>query len=95
MAIFNSYVSLPEGSLSSPSLHRHALLFPGVRDQRATAVADVGVVPQRGLRGLQLLQRESHHLDGRLKGYWGSILGTWRCKVHDFFWVATVMVYQL
>ena len=56
-------------------VHRHALLFPGVRDQRATAVADVGVVPQRGLRGLQLLQRESHHLDGRLKGYgasWGT-----------------------
>ena len=38
----------------------------GVRDQRAAAVADVGVVPQRGLRGLQLLQREANHLDGRL-----------------------------
>ena len=47
--------------------HRRRRFFPrGVCDQRAAAVADVGVVPQRGLPGLQLLQREAHHLDGRL-----------------------------
>lgn len=45
-----------------------ALPLSHPRDELLTAVADVGVMAQAGLAGLQLLQNKAHHLNCLLSG---------------------------